>query len=72
MNDNIILMTFLGGILWLIEELLTFVLPIFYTFRALMADRDKPVKIKMVLKYWCILSLYFLLRVALENVIEEY
>ena len=54
----------------LASEVLTFYVPVFYTFRFL-ASRD-PTMIARIMKFWCVLSLASILQYAVSFILAEY
>lgn len=51
------------------SELLTFWLPVFYTFKFLM--NKESTRIPTILKFWCMLSCYNLISLVLKNILDE-
>jgi putative flippase GtrA len=53
-----------------ISEIMTFYLPIFFTFRAL--SSQSPEKVTKILKFWCVLSISYILQYVYSLVLAEY
>lgn len=52
------------------SEVLTFYLPIFFTFRYLSSQDHE--KIARILKFWCVLSLAYIIQFVLAFILAEY
>jgi putative flippase GtrA len=53
-----------------LSEVLTFYLPIFFTFRYLSSQDHE--KIARILKFWCVLSLAYIIQFVLAFILAEY